>query len=372
MKHILTLILTVLTTCSVTAQDITGQKNDVVKRPQEPTRPYPYYAEDVSFQNKEANITLSGTLTLPRNKANFPAVVLISGSSPHNRNEEIAGHKPFLVIADYLTKRGIGVLRYDDRGTGQSEGKYKVGVHADRTSDVESAIEYLKTRKEINRDNIGLIGHSEGGLIASMVASKSRDVDFIVLLAAPGISGYDMILLQTELINKAKGMNEIKLQKELTFLRSSFDMIINGGDLDETKTVLTDSLKSQLKTHPERLPEGMKVEDVDQIVEAFTAPWFHKFLKYNPSSSLENVECPVLAMNGEKDLQIPPKINLNAIKNALKKGGNKKVTIKEFPNLNHLFQEAITGLPKEYPTIKQTFSPIVLDEIANWIETKTK
>ncbi|MEM6360937.1 MAG: alpha/beta hydrolase [Bacteroidota bacterium] len=358
MKSFLVLFLSIFTLYSLVAQDI-----KVVQRPQEPKKPYPYFSEDVMFQNQEAKISLSGTLTLPKNKNDFPVVVLISGSSPYNRNEEIAGHKPFLVIADHLTRNGIGVLRYDDRGVGQSEGKYEMAAYTDRTGDVESAIAYLRTRKDISKRKIGLIGHSEGGLIAPRVASRQKDISFIVLLAAPAIPGYDMILLQTETRNKARGISDAKIKVELAFLKGIFDVVIAASDLEKAKSHLADSLTA----HPEHLPEGMKAENVDAIVETFTAPWFQNILRYNPGISLENVKCPVLAINGGKDLQIPPKENLDAIKKALKKGGNEKVTIKKLPNLNHLFQEAETGLPDEFSTIEQTFSPIALKEITNWI-----
>jgi len=343
------------------------------KRPQEPTKPYPYYSEDVTFQNTKANISLSGTLTLPKNQADFPVVILISGSGPQNRDEELLGHKPFLVISDYLTKNGIGVLRYDDRGVGQSKGDFKTATSADFATDVESAIEYLKTRKEINKNKIGLIGHSEGGLIAPMVASKSKDVSFIVLLSGPGISGYDILLLQTELINKANGVDESKLQTELVFLKGALDIIIKGSDLDEIKSVLTDFMQKQINLHPEILPEGMKEDGfINGTIEQLATPWFQYFLKYKPTSSLIKVKCPVLAINGEKDLQVPPKENLEAIKKSLEEGGNKKVTIKEFPNLNHLFQECTTGSPNEYASIEQTFSPKALEEITMWIKSQMK
>ena len=164
-------------------------------RPQEPIKPYPYYSEDITFENKKAGINLAGTLTLPTKDGVFPVVILISGSGPQNRDEELLGHKPFLVLSDFLTKNGIAVLRYDDRGTAFSKGDFKTATSADFATDVESAIFYLKTRKEINKKKVGLIGHSEGGLIAPMVASKSKDVSFIVLLAGTGIQGDQILLL---------------------------------------------------------------------------------------------------------------------------------------------------------------------------------
>lgn len=364
MKNFLFFLIQIIAVSSLTAQDIR-----IGPRPQEPIEPYPYIAEEVKFQNKKADITLSGTLTLPKSQSDFPVVVLISGSSPHNRNEEIAGHKPFLVIADYLTRNGIGVLRYDDRGVGQSGGKYEIAAYDDRTSDVESAIAYLKTRKEVNSKKIGLIGHSEGGLIAAMVAEKSKDVHFIILMAAPGLTGYDMVLLQTEISNKTAGTNEAEIQKEVALLRCIFDIAINSDNLNESKSTLTDSLLNQIKKYPEQFPKGLKAEDLNQMVETFTASWFQRILKSNPDASLRNVECPVLAINGGKDMQILPKENLNAIRNALVKAGNEKVKIMELPNLNHLFQEAQTGLQEEFSTLEQTFSSVALKEITNWIKT---
>lgn len=362
MKSLLILILSLVSAIALEAQDIN-------QKPQEPTAPFPYYSEEVTFQNKEANIALSGTLTLPENQTNYPMVVLISGSSPHNRNEEIAGHKPFLVIADHLTKNGIGVLRYDDRGVGKSEGTYEIAAYADRISDVESAIAYLKTRKENNAENIGLMGHSEGGLIAAMVAEQSTDVGFIVSMAAPGLSGYEMMMLRTEISHKEAGTNESEVQKEIMLLKGIFDVVMASDDLSESKAILTDSLLNQMESNPAQFQEGLKSENLTQMIGTFTAPWFQRILQSNPGTSLRNVSCPVLAINGGLDKQILPKENLGAIKKALEEGGNKQATIKELPNLNHLFQEAKTGLVEEFETIDQTFSPIALKEVTNWIKT---
>ena len=358
-KHAVVIYLLLIHFSTATAQEINN-------RPQTPTPPYPYTSEEVRFSNQQADIVLAGTLTLPQNQTDFPTVILISGSSPHNRNEEIAGHQPFLVIADYLTRNGIGVLRYDDRGVGESEGQYEMAAYADRSSDVENAIAFLKTRKEINPHKIGLIGHSEGGLIAARVAADSKDVSFAVLLAAPGIPGYDMIPLQTQLTNKAKGISDSVTAKELAFLKIIFDEVIATEELAATRTTLTDNLQA----HPELWPEGMQKENVAQILEIFTAGWFQRVLQYDPANSLEQVKCPVLAINGSKDLQIPPDKNLDAIANALDRGGNQHVTIQVLPGLNHLFQKAETGLTDEFATIEQTFSPVALDLIAGWISSQ--
>lgn len=349
-------------------------EKEILKRPQEPTKPYSYYSEDVTFQNTKANISLSGTLTLPKKNGFFPSVILITGSGPQNRNEELLGHKPFLVISDYLTKKGIAVLRYDDRGIGDSKGDFKTATTVDFATDVESAINYLKTRKEINKNKIGLVGHSEGGLIASIVASKSKDISFIVLLAGTGIQGDKLLLLQQKLISRAKGISETDIKKSNQTNVKLFEIVIQSNDNQKFKTDLTNHIKETLKSDTSiEIPNGLTKEEFISIqVNQISNPWMQYFIKFNPATVLEKVKCPVLAVNGEKDLQVPSNENLTAIKNALKIGGNENVTIKEFPRLNHLFQECKTGLPNEYAKIEQTFSPIVLTEISNWILNQIK
>ena len=343
-------------------------------RPQEPTKPYSYFSEDITFENKKAGIILAGTLTLPKNEGVFPVVILISGSGPQNRDEELLGHKPFLVLSDYLTKNGIAVLRYDDRGTALSKGDFKTATSADFATDVESAITYLKTRKEINKKRIGLMGHSEGGLIAPMVASKSKDVAFIVMLAGTGIQGDQILLLQQRLIGKASGVSDEDLQKNELLNRKAFDIVNKSNSIEQLNIDLTNFIKQSLLDNKNaEKSKGMSDDDFVKLqVKQIANPWMQYFIKYNPAPTLEKVKCPVLAINGGKDLQVPPKENLEAIKKALAKGGNKKVTTKEFPNLNHLFQECKTGSPDEYATIEQTFSPIALTEIFKWIQTQTK
>lgn len=353
-------------------------KNEIeiiaLKRPQEPTKPYPYHSEDITFKNSKANILLSGTLTLPKKEGVYPVVILISGSGPQNRDEELLGHKPFLVLADHLTKNGIGVLRYDDRGVGDSKGDFSSATSADFATDVESAIDFLKTRKDINKNKIGLVGHSEGGLIAPRVASTSKDVSFIVLLAGTGISGGEILLLQQKLIAKAYGVADADIKKSVQINEKIFELVFNSKNSEKLKIDLTNLLKERLKYDTSvEIPNGMTQEDyiatqVNQVVN----PWMQHFITYNPALALEKVKCPVLAVNGEKDLQVPPKENLSAIKIALEKGKNEDVTIIEFPNLNHLFQECKTGSPQEYSTIEQTFSPAALKEITDWIKKQTK
>ena len=345
-----------------------------IVRPQEPIKPYSYYGEDVTFENKKAGIVLAGTLTMPQKEGNFPTVVLISGSGPQNRDEEILNHKPFLILSDYLTKNGFAVLRFDDRGTALSKGDFKMATTADFATDVEAAITYLKTRKEINKKKIGLVGHSEGGVIAPMVASKSKDVAFIVLLAGTGIDGGKLLLMQQKLIGKASGVNDTELQKNENLNKLAFEIVRNSAGLKQLEIDLTAFISEYFKNNPDsEKPEGMSEDDFIKLqVRQIANPWMQYFIKYNPATALEKVKCPVLAINGEKDLQVPPKENLEAIKNALIKGGNKKITIKELPNLNHLFQDCKTGAPSEYATIEETFSPKAMAEVLNWLQQQTK
>jgi pimeloyl-ACP methyl ester carboxylesterase len=342
-------------------------EKEVVIRPQEPAKPYPYYSEDITFENKKDNIVLAGTLTLPKKEGQFPVVILISGSGAQNRDEEALGHKPFLVLSDYLTKNGIAVLRFDDRGTAASKGDYKTAAIPDFATDVEAAISFLQTRKEINKKKIGLIGHSLGGIIAPMIASKSKDANFIVLLGGPGIPGDQLMLLQKEKTERQMGISESEISKSQELFAGAYKIVLNHKDNSDT------DLKSSIQRYfREKLNTNSSEESINSIANQITSPEITSILKTVPGTYLEKVKCPVLALNGEKDLQVPAKVNLEAIKNALTKGGNKKFTIKELPNLNHLFQECSTGSPKEYAEIEQTISPIALDGITKWILDEVK
>ncbi|MBK7096356.1 MAG: prolyl oligopeptidase family serine peptidase [Saprospiraceae bacterium] len=345
-----------------------------IKRPQNPEKPYPYYEEELTFDNKKAGITLAGTLTLPDKDGRYPAVILITGSGPQNRDEELLGHKPFLVLADFLTKNGIAVLRFDDRGTAESKGDFNTATSADFATDVQAAVNYLKTRPEIINEKIGLMGHSEGGIIAPMVAANSGDIAFIVMLAGTGIRGDKLLLLQQELIGRASGISEKDLKTAEKINRKIFKAILKSKDSEKLKTDLTNYMKQAVKENPEmEIPQGMTVDELIKTqVTQVTSPWMQYFIKYDPVTSLKKVKCPVLAVNGEKDLQVPPKENLEPIKNALLKSGNKNVTTIEFRGLNHLFQECTTGSPSEYGTIEQTFAPVALEEILKWIQKQVK
>ncbi len=344
-----------------------------LRREQDPVKPYPYAEEEVVFENKEAGIKLAGTLTLPESEGLFPAVLLISGSGPQNRDEEIMGHRPFLVLSDYLTRQGIAVLRFDDRSVGGSTGNFSKATTEDFAGDVLSGIEYLKSRKDIDSSKIGLIGHSEGGLIAPLVAVESNDVAFIVLLAAPGVTGEEIILSQGELIARAEGVDNETIARNKAFTKEMFSVVKE----EQNDTIARKKLKKLLKSETENKSEEEKQHsnfseaNLEPQIQGLLSPWMRFFLTYDPIPTLMKVKCPVLAINGEKDLQVPPEENLLAIENALKAGSNENYTVKELPGLNHLFQTAQTGSPTEYSKIEETISPDALELIGNWISEHT-
>ena len=328
--------------------------------------PFTYYTEDVFFENSIANITLAGTLTLPKQQGLYPVVILITGSGRHNRDEELFGRKPFLIIADYLTRNGIAVLRYDDRGVAKSGGDFNKAASSDFADDAASAVAYLKTRPEINKQQIGLIGHSEGGMIAPMVAAKSKDVSFIVMLAGLGINGGDLMLLQKELIDRQAGKPELVIQNSKKVNTKLVDLVKKSTDVTAVREKIAIEAANAYKA--DSSIEFLLDQKYTDIAGTLTSPWLQYLIKYNPKIDLQKTKCPVLVLNGEKDLQVPPAQNLAAIEKALQRGKNKNYTVKQMPGLNHLFQESATGSPEEYFTNPQTFSPMALEEISNWIK----
>lgn len=330
-------------------------------RPQNPKKPYPYREEEVAFANPKAQISLAGTLTLPSGQGPFPAAILIAGSGPHDRDENVAGHRPFLVLADHLTRNGIAVLRYDKRGIGKSTGNFDQATTEDFASDTTAALDYLKSLREINSRKIGLIGHSEGGLIAPMIASRSAEVAWVVLLAAPGLKGEQIMLLQSELILKAAGFDDDRIAKARDFNFQSYALARKEKDPEVLEAKLTDLVDStgMSTTLP---PTTLKPQ-----ARMMTSPWFRFFLDYDPIPALEKTQCPVLALNGDKDLQIASKENLAQIEKALKEGGHKDFQTHELAGLNHLFQHAPTGAPMEYGGIQETFAPEALALVSDWI-----
>jgi uncharacterized protein len=343
------------------------------RRPQLPKKPYPYDVVEVAYENKPAGIKLAGTLTLPKGPGPFPAALLISGSGPQDRDETILGHKPFLVLADYLTRRGVAVLRVDDRGVGGSTGKTNDATSVDFAADVLAGVGFLKGRKEINAAQIGLIGHSEGGIIAPLVASRSKDVAFIVLLAGTGLPGEDILYLQGAAILKVAGANAAQLARQkamqqtmFAVLRAENDNVVAEKKIRAALAELTGKLDAEEK---KKMAEAMPL--LEGQIKMVLTPWFRHFLSYDPRPALRKVTCPVLALNGAKDVQVDAALNLQAIQAALKKGGNKDVAVREFANLNHLFQTCKTGAVSEYGNIEETLAPVVLEAVARWILERT-
>ncbi|AGC78568.1 hypothetical protein LX97_02667 [Nonlabens dokdonensis] len=355
-KLIYFLILTIIS-CPIYAQN---------NRPQEPKEPFDYISENVKFKNNLDSISLAGTITYPKNGSDFPAVILISGSGPQDRNSELMNHKPFLVIADYLTKQGIAVLRVDDRGTGESEGNYNETGLAGFVNDTQSALEFLKTRSEIDPSKIGLIGHSLGGTIAPIVANNNTDVSFIVILSGAGMRGDQLMLLQKEKIERQMGVPEIGITQGQNNMKGAYEIILKSKD-DKIQ------LQTELKNYFTELFGAMLPENqIQTLSQQLSLPWLVDFIQNDPQTSLRNTKCPVLALNGSNDLQVPAEENLELIEKLLKENGNKDVTTQKLENLNHLFQESETGLPNEYATIEQTFSPKALEIITKWIKQRTK
>ena len=334
------------------------------RRPQEPTKPYPYTEEEVAATNAKAGVTLAGTLTLPRGEGPFPAVVLISGSGPQDRDETVFGHKPFLVLADDLTRRGVAVLRVDDRGVGKSTGKRSDATTDDYAADVLACVELLKTRKEIDPKRIGLVGHSEGGLIAPLVASRSKDVAFIVLLGAPALTGEEIVNLQAHTLLKSMGANDEQLAMMGKLQRTVIGIAKTTPDEQELRAKLKDVMKTAIAEAPESERaiyanlEGM----VDAQIKRINSPWYRWFLAYDPRPALRKVTVPILAVNGSKDIQVTAKENLGAIREAAP-----KATLVEVEGVNHLLQTASTGALTEYATIEETIAPSVLKTIGDWI-----
>jgi pimeloyl-ACP methyl ester carboxylesterase len=345
-----------------------------VQRPQEPKRPYPYIDEEVTYQNAKDSVTLAGTLTMPRAGGPFPAVILISGSGQQDRDESVFGHRPFLVLADFLTRRGIAVLRVDDRGVGGSKGDLSQATSEDFANDVIAGIEYLKTRKEIDSKRIGLIGHSEGGCIAPIVAVRSKDVSFIVLMAGTGVTGD--VIIESQIVNllKAGGADQDRIDATIHDQRRVIEVVKNEPDPNLAGQKIREIITDAVSRLDEKQKQAIQYNDgyVNAQVRAATSKWFRFFITHDPKETLRKVKCPVLAINGELDMQVPAGQNLPAIEQALREGKNPDITVKELPGLNHLFQTARTGAVTEYARIEETMSPVALETIAGWIEAHGK
>jgi len=328
-----------------------------IRRPQVPVKPYPYREEELTYDNKVQNVTLAATFTIPQGKGPFPAVVLITGSGPQDRDESLMGHKPFLILSDYLTRHGIAVLRADDRGTGKSTGDFEGATTADFATDTEAGIAYLKTRPEVDLRKIGLIGHSEGGVIAPMIAARNHDVAFIVMMAGTGVPGDQVLVAQSEAIEVASGNDPAAAARNAAKEKDMLTLVETEKDPD----ILAKKLREKMAGD---VPDALIGLQMKQL----TSAWFRYFLTYDPATALRKVTCPVLVLNGSLDKQVLPSQNLPAIRKALEEAGNQHAEIDELPGLNHLFQTAKTGAPAEYAQIEETMSPVALEKISAWIQ----
>lgn len=321
------------------------------KRPQRPQPPFPYRTEELTIPSKAPGIRLACTLTIPEGEGGHPAILLFTGSGPQDRDETVFGHKPFLLIADYLTRRGIAVLRCDDRGTGKSTGRFSGATTADFSLDAEGAFSGLVKRPEVTKAGIG--GHSEGANVAAMVASRRRDVAFLVMLAGIGVNGEQAGYAQAAAIRRASGMTGDEIQRELSMQKALIRLARSGAAPGE--------LLRQAREKYRAIPEA------ERIALLLADPWHRAHIDYDPAPFLSRVKCPVLVLNGDLDLQVVADVNVPAIQAAFRRGGNQQVTVRRFPGLNHLFQSAKTGLPEEYQEIEETMAPVVLDSIASWL-----
>ena len=310
-----------------------GEKEAPKARPQDPQPPFNYRAEEVTFTNKKEGNTLSGTLTIPAGEGPFLAMVLVSGSGQQNRDEELMNHRPFWVIADYLSRRGVAVLRYDDRGMGGSTGEVFKATSLDFSYDAEAAFDFLRNRKEINASQVGILGHSEGGIINFMVAARRPEVAFLVSLAGPAVNGVEVLKEQQAAILRAQGMSEEMVQFSGNANAQMFDIIEASSSREEADS-----------------------------------PWMYYFLKYDPTEAIVKTNCPALLLNGSKDLQVLASQNLPAYERIIAEHGKTNLTLRELPDLNHLFQHCETGSPNEYFTIEETISPEVLERIVEFVK----
>ncbi len=334
---------------------------------QEPSPPFPYGVEEVTVENAEAGVRLAGTLTRPRGPGPVPAAVLVSGSGPQDRDGELLGHRPFLVLADDLTRRGLVVLRCDARGVGGSTGSFMGSTTQDFAGDCLAEVQFLQSRPEVDRARIGLVGHGEGGLAASLVAAGSRDLAFVVLLATPGLPGDEVLLLQGDRVLAGLGESDSVVAWNHRVQERLFAAARAGGDSSAVRARLLAVVATARDSMPGEIRERLDAADLAGQAETMASPWFRFFLDYDPAPALRLVRCPVLALGGELDQQVPPAVNLPAIARALRAGGNRDFETRELPRLNHLFQTCTTGSILEYGTGTESFAPAALDTLGAWI-----
>lgn len=347
-------------------------KVDTISRPQNPKPPYPYESVDVEYENK-TGIRFGATLTEPRGQGPFPAAVMITGSGPQDRDETVFSHKPFWVIADYLTRRGIAVLRIDDRGVGKSTGDSRHETLDDMVGDVLTAVDFLKARKEIDPKRIGVIGHSEGGVVGPAAAARSADIAFVVMLAGTGVTGEQVLYRQAELIIRASGGGDDAVAKNHAIQKMIFDVMRT----EKNDAAALAKMRAGWEKMKAAIPEDQRkqLNAGDEAMEAqfqqMLMPEMQSFLLYGPAEALKKVKVPVLALVGARDIQVDPAQNLPAIREALAAGNNPDYSTIEIPGLNHLFQKCNRCTVDEYSKLDETFSPEALKIMGDWIVRHT-
>lgn len=354
----------------------TANPPEIARKRQTPVPPFPYIAEDLEYTSVRTGLRYGATLTLPDGDGPFPAVVLITGSGAQDRDESIFGHKPFAVLADFLTRHGLIVLRVDDRGVGKSTGNFSTSTSADFAEDVNASLDFLKMQPKANKSKLGLIGHSEGGMIAPMVAVQRKDIEFIVLLAGPGEKIPKLLAEQNAALLKSAGINKDAVQSFETFYPSLMQSITVSKSVGEAKRQINQALDQWKKSTPKNYVlattgiynDSSQKSYVENLTAVMYTPWFLYFLNYDPAPNLEKLKCKVLALNGEKDVQVIASSNLAGIQQALEKHGQAKFTVSEIPQLNHLFQTCNKCTLQEYAELEETFSPLALSIISDWIE----
>ena len=334
-----------------------GSKEAKQVRPQDPQPPFDYRVTEVSFTNEKEGNTLTGTLTIPKGKGPFPAMVLVSGSGQQNRDEELMNHRPFWVIADYCARHGIAVLRYDDRGMGGSTGEVENATSLDFSYDAEAAFDFLRKQKHIDASRVGILGHSEGGIINFMVAARRPEVAFLVSLAGPAVDGVELLKEQQKAILRASGMTEEAIQFSSNTNAQLFDIIEASSSREEADSLLRQLVKSW----------GYNEELTEQTVNQLAMPWMYYFLKYDPTEAIVKTNCPALLLNGSKDLQVIASQNLPAYEKIIAEHGKTNLTLHEMPDLNHLFQHCETGSPNEYFEIEETISVEVMEMVVEFV-----
>ena len=332
------------------------------RRPQDPVPPFPYSTAEVTFPSESPGVTLAGTLLWPEGPGPFTTVVLLTGSGPQNRDEELLNHRPFLVLADALARANVAVLRYDDRGVGASTGDFDAAITPDFVSDARGAVAYLRSQANFTVGSIGLVGHSEGGIVAPLAADENADVSFLVLLAAPGVDGRTIILSQQRAINAADGLPPAVVDAAAAQQEAIFACFEGPEQADEA----LDACLRQVLTGA-----GLGPAELASTLAQLEMPWWRWFVSYDPAPVLRRTQVPVLALNGSLDLQVLASVNLPPLRAALEEAGNTDATVSELPGYNHLFQRATTGSPSEYVQIEQTMAPEVLTQIADWIGSLT-